>query len=260
MNNFTDDRFSAERTDLYDLTFEIQFTRLRFVVRSGGQLIWLEDHFLGYSNDIAACEKAITALLETHSFLHIQFWKSVKLISDLQIHTLVPSSHFAADNARKYLELTFPAADMEQLDLISETIHDQTLVTGTVRSVNALFSTRYPNLTVTSTLAVGLKHFCSRNATPAMGVISETFFDLYYQNSKNKMMVVIKSPLRNLSRLTGPDLLLFGEVTPYSRSYSLLKSQFRSLVLGDITGAETLPESFSELPPQRYFTLLSGSQ
>lgn len=264
MNNcfrITGDRFSAERTDLYDLTFEIQFTRLRFLVKSGDQLLWLEDHFLGNSNDIAACEKAILSRIETHPFLNIRFWKSVKLISDLHIHTLVPSSHFVADNAPEYLALTFPSADLRQLEIMNEAIHGQTLVSGTVRSVNAIFRTLYPHLTITSTLAVGLKHFCTLNGTAAMGVISETFFDLYYQNSKNKMIAVIKSPLRNLGHLTAhtPTLLLYGEVTPYSRCYSLLKSRFQSLVLGDITGPEALPGKFSELPPQRYFTLLAGS-
>ncbi|MBX2951792.1 MAG: DUF3822 family protein [Leadbetterella sp.] len=260
MNNcfrITDDRFSAEHTDLYDLTFEVQFTRLRFVVRSGGQLIGLEDHFLGYSNDISTCERAITALLETHPILSIRFWKTVKLISDLQIHTLVPSAQFKAENAPKYLELTFPTADMQELELVTETIHHQTLVSGTVRSVNTIFRDRYPDLTLTSALAVGLNHFSRLDTAVTMGVISETFFDLYYLNTKNKMRMVIKSPLRNLAQLTGPDLLLYGEITPYSRSYHQLKSQFRSLVLGEIT--EALPEKFSELPPQRYFTLLAGS-
>lgn len=261
MNNsfkITDDRFSAGRTDLYDLTFEVQFSRLRFIVRSGDQLLWLEDHFLGNSNDIAACEKAMVTLIEEHPFLSLRFWKSVKLISDFQIHTLVPSSHFTATKASKYLALTFPTADLHQLEVISETVHGQTLVAGTVKSVNAIFRAIYPDLTVTSAIAVGLKHFSSLNDTPVMGVISETFLDLYYQNSKNKTMGVIKSPLRNLDHLTesGEDLLLYGEVTPYSRSYGMLKPRFRSLVLGNITGTEALPGNFSGLPPQRYFTLL----
>lgn len=261
MNNcfkITDDRFSDGRTDLYDLTFEVQFSRLRFIVRSGDQLLWLEDHFLGNSNDIPACEKAIVSLIEEHPFLAVRFWKSVKLISDFQIHTLVPSAHFVSARAPKYLALTFPTADLKQLEITWEAVHDQALVAATVKSVNTIFRAIYPDLTVTSSIAVGLRHFSSLNDTQTMGVISETFLDLYYQNSKNKTIAVIKSPLRNLDHLTGSgeDLLLYGEVTPYSRSYAMLKPRFRSLTLGNITGPEALPGKFSGLPPQRYFTLL----
>ncbi|MCD8539930.1 MAG: DUF3822 family protein [Leadbetterella sp.] len=256
----TDDRFSAERTDLYDLILEIQFTRLRFIVRSGDQLLWLEDHFLGNSNDITACEKAVSSLIREHAFLGGRFWKSVKLISDFQVHTLVPSAHFEASRAPGYLALTFPTADPDKLEVISETVGSQALVAGTVKSVNILFRTFYPNLTVSSALAVGLRYFNNLNGGQTMGVISETFLDLYYQNLKTKTIAVIKSPLKNLDHLIAgtSDLLLYGEVTPYSRTYGILETRFRNLILGDNPLPEALPGKFSGLPPQRYFTLLAS--
>lgn len=257
MNKITDERFSAERTDFYDLTFEIRFTRLIFMVKSGSHLLWLEDHFLANASDISSCVQAARSLIAAHPFLAGRYWKSVKLISEFQIHTLLPHSHFDPSRSQQYLALTFPSADLHQMEIITEEIHGQVLVAGTVRSVNETFRSFYPDMTVTSSVAIGMKHFNTLMDTPGMGVISENFLDIYYRN-KSKRIVAVKLPLRNLEEVNTliDDLLLFGEITPYGRPYQLLKPLLKRLTLGNINETDLLPGTPAGLPSQRYFTLL----
>lgn len=255
MNNFfkiTDDRFSTERTDLYDLTFEIQFSRLRFLVRSGGQLLWLEDHFLGNSNDLAACMAKCTSLIEQHAFLTTRFWKSVRLTSDLQIHTLVPLPAFDPSKAESYLMLTYPTANLSDFEVGYEPVLNQQVVTGTLRPVNRFFKDRFPGLGLISSIATGAKYFGHLPPDHTLAVISGTFIDFYYQNRKNKSLAAERTPLRNLSRIRAftPSLVIFGEITPFSTDYRVLQEKFQTVVIGE------LPGEFRDIPSHRYFTLL----
>lgn len=257
--NITDDRFSIERTDLYDLVFEIQFTRLRFIVRSGDQLLWLEDHFLGNSNDIPAFISQCTAVLDQHPFLSTRFWKSVRLVTDFQIHTLLPSSVFEPSKAEEYLMLVYPSAGLPDFEINYEAVLNQYVVTGTLRQINRLFRERYPELKIISTITVGLHHFSTLPPDQTLGIISDTFIDLYYQNGKSKTLVAEKLPVRNLTHIRAltPVLVLSGEVTPFSASYGILKDKFQTVIITHTPPAAAQSEKFRDLPEHRYFTLLN---
>jgi len=257
MNTITDDRFSAARTDLYDLIFEIQFSRLRFMVRSGEQLLWLEDHFLGNSNDVASLITKCITLLEQHSFLNTRFWKSVRLVSDLQVHTLVPDSAFEASKAGEYLMLAYPTARLTDFEISYEPVLDQQIVTGTLRQVNGTFRNYYPGLRVVSSIAAAAGYFSRMAPEQTLGVISDRFIDLFYLKGKNKTLRAEKTAIKNIrnKRITTPVLVLFGEVTPFSTSYGLLKEKFETVIIGRLPQpAET---NFREFPEHRYFRLLN---
>lgn len=263
MNNsfrITDDRFSAERTDLYDLVFEVQFSRIRFIVRSGDQLLWLEDHFLGYSNDIGACIAHYTRLLEEHPFLSVRFWKSVKLVSDFQIHTLIPADAFEPSKAATYLMLAYPTARADDFEVSSEPVLNQYLVTGTLRQINRLFIERYPRLSIVSGLVAGLKYFSRLSPDQTLGVISDSFIDLYYQNGKSQTLVAVKSPIRNLEKIRAQTsaLVLSGEVTPFSTAFEILKEKFKTVIISPGTPSAGQSERFQDIPEHRYFTLLNS--
>ncbi len=254
----TDDRFYAERTDLYDLIFEIQFSRLRFMVRNGEQLLWLEDHFLGNSNDIAACLAKCSGLIEQHAFLGIRFWKSVRLVSSLQIHTLVPASVFESSKAETYLGLTHPTASFADFEVSTEPVLNQQVVTGTLRQVNRFFRDRYPALVLVSSVAEGAKHFSLLGPDQTLGLISDSFIDLIYLKGKNRTLTAEKSPARHLRNIRAftPALVLFGEITPFSVSYGILKDKFQTICIGDAPRQAGFSEPFQNIPAHRYFTLL----
>lgn len=254
----TDDRFSAERTDLYDLIFEIQFSRVRFVVRSGGLLLWLEDHFLGNSNDITGCLAKCSVLLDQHPFLGTRFWKSVRLVSSLQIHTLVPVSGFEPSKAETYLKLTYPTATFTDFEVNSEPVLSQQVVTGTLRQINRFFRDRYPGLVLVSSIAEGAKHFSGLAPDQTLGLISDSFIDLIYLKGKSKTLTAEKSPARGLGKIRAftPALVLFGEITPFSASYGILKDKFQTVTIGGTFRQTEFSEPFQNIPLHRYFTLL----
>lgn len=259
----TDDRFSTERTDLYDLVFEIQFSRLRFLVRSGDQLLWLEDHFLGNTNDISAFMSQCTGVLNQHPFLQIPFWKSVRLVTNFQIHTLLPSSVFTSSKAEKYLTLAYPSVRFSDFEINYEEVSSQYVITGTVAKINRLFRERYPDVKVISAIAVGLQYFSTLSPDQSLAIVSDSFIDLYYQNGKSKTLVAEKLPVKNLDHIQAftPVLVLSGEVTPFSGPYGILKEKFHTVIISGTTPAGVPAEKFRDFPEHRYFTLLNtGTQ
>lgn len=257
MNKITDDRFSVARTDSYDLIFEIQFSRLRFMVRSGEQLLWLEDHFLGNSNDVATLVTKCTALLDHHSFLNTRFWKSVKLVSDLQVHTLIPAADFDASKAEEYLMLTYPTARLTDFEISYDPVLNQQVVTGTLRQLNSIFRNYYPGLQVVSSIAATAGYFSRMAPEQTLGVISDRFIELFYLNGKNKTLRAEKTAVKNIrnTKITTSVLVVFGEVTPFSTSYGLLKEKFETVTIGQLPHPAGI--NLREFPEHRYFRLLN---
>lgn len=264
MNNsirITDDRFSTERTDIYDLVFEVQFSRMRFMVRSDDQVLWLEDHFSGNSNDIGACIAQYTRLLEEHPFLSARFWKSIKLVTDFQIHTLIPSEAFEPSKAEAYLMLAYPTARPDDFEVNSDLVLNQYLITGTIREINRLFTERYPRISIVSALAVGLKYFSGLSSPDqTLGVVSDSFIDLYYRNGKSPTPIAVKWPIRNLEMISAHTsaLILSGEVTPFSKAFEILKEKFTTVTINPDTYGAGQSDSFRDIPEHRYFTLLNA--
>jgi len=258
MNNcfkITDERFSAERTDLYDLIFEIQFSRFRFMVCSGSQLLWLEDHFLGNSNDLQACMARYSAILEQHPVLGIPYWKSIRLISGFQIHTLIPAEVFETSRAAEYLQLVYPSARLADFEVTSEAVLNQHMVSATISKINRIFRERYPTLTVLSGITTGMRYFARLSPDITLGVMADRFIDLYYRNTKSKLTIAEKIPLKYLDELSGSTLTLMGEVTPFSASFALLKERFQTVMIGNYVLPEEPAGKFADLPGHRYFTL-----
>ena len=263
MNNYlkiTDDRFAAERTDLYDLHLEIQFSHFRFMVKSGEQPLWLEDHFLGYSNNITTCLAKCAALLEQHPFLRTALWKRVKLASALQIHTLVPTPVFDAAKAATYLELTYPAALPADFEISFEPVLNQQVITGCLQEINRFFREYYPDLTPLSIVAEGAKYLHPLSPDLTFGLISDSFIDLIYRKGKNQDLTTEKILTRNLNDIIAPTstLVLFGEITPFSTRFKLLEEKFKTVIPGTPAAAEEWTGNFRNIPAHRYFTLLHG--
>lgn len=252
----TDERFSAEYTERYDLTLEVQYSRLRFTVKYGDELLVLEDHFLGQGHDLTACLSRCTALIEHHPFLGHPSWKSVQLLSDFEIHTLVPAPFYRPSLADSYLALAYPSASVKDFDMYSGAVSDHYLVSGTPKKVTRLFTTLYPGLGTPSSLAIQAGYFAQKYTHLTMGMVSDHFVTLYTMKGKNKFLNIEKIPIRNLPGLpaSASELVLFGEITPFSASYRVMEEKFQTVRIG-----HTPPPSghTDSTPWHRYFTLLT---
>ncbi len=252
----TDERFSTEYTERYDLTLEVQYSRLRFTVKHGEELLVLEDHFLGQGHDLTACLSRCAALIEHHPFLGLPSWKGVQLLSDFEIHTLVPAPVFLPSLAERYLALAYPSAPVTDFDVYSEAVSGHYLVSGTPKKVTRLFTMVYSGLAPLSSLAVQARYFARNFTHLAMGVASDHFVTLYAMKGKNKTLNIERIPVRNLPNLStsASELILFGEITPFSASYGVMKEKFQAVRIGHTPPPSEHPDS---IPWHRYFTLLS---
>ena len=52
--------------------------------------------------------------------------------------------------------------------------------------------------------------------------------------------------------------LIFGEITPFSNIYKVIKQKLKALEFGTIPKGTKLSQYFEELPEQRYFTLFAN--
>ncbi len=258
----TDDRFTKERTDLYDLIFEIQFSRFRFIVCSGDSVIWFEDHFLGLENDVEATLEKTSEIIKNHDFLSVKDWKTIRVISDFQLHIIIPAGNFKGNNINEYIQVAFPSIKLSDFELFSEKIDAQIIVYALMKKVNELFTKMYPQLIVsfTTPTVIGLTHFCKNDPANATCVVSDVFFDLYHRNGKSKLITVERLPLKELHRLPSnkKSLNIYGEITPYSTVYKYLEEKFESIEIGSLQKAGQFSPKFVDIACHRYFTLISS--
>lgn len=250
-----DERFSTDHTDQYHLVFEIQYSSFRFMVKADEQVFWLEDHFLGNSNDLATCLKKCSHILKAHPFLPIPNWRTVRVISDLQLYTLIPSQAFTPAHVSEYLEHTYPAARISDFEITNQSVSSHQLIMGTPLMIYDFFAQYYPNVVTLSALAGAIKHLTTLHPDQTLGIIGDTFITLCCVTGKNKVLRTRKMPLDSLSEITAhtPHLTLYGEVTPFSRTFLKLEEKFDSVTIGEWSGPLA-----QDLPWHRYFTLLNA--
>lgn len=263
MNCFkiTDERFLIERINQYQLILEVQFSRLRFIVVFNNNVITLEDHFLGSDNSVPTFLEKIHTIFEEHPFLKQNQWESVKLISDFQIHTLIPIGNFNSDFRKDYIHISFPTVVLEDFDVFHVQAQNQVLVYATLKKVNDFFREYFTNLRCSSTVAEAFLYHNTYLDSQVLGVISDNYVDVLSKNTKTKNTITARMLLRDLnqSKPIKETLLAFGEITPYGTIYNDLSELYNEVIIGETPQQYELPVQFKEVACQRYFTLLTSS-
>ena len=248
-------RFSADNSHQYTLVLELQFSHFRFLVQWGEHLLWLEDHFLGSTNDLATCLARCGQLLEQHPVLGIRNWAEVRLTTDFEIFTLVPTADFQPDMMESYLRFTYPTAQADDFVVQSRLAGGQQVVSGTPGEVYRYFAGQFPGLRLISAVALAAEHLDKMASDTALAVFSDAFVTLGYRRGKMQQTVVEKLALRHLHNIPqlASRLVVLGEITPFSPLYKVAGTVFQTVEAGE-TGT---PEGQSdEIPWHRYFTLL----
>jgi hypothetical protein len=248
-----DDRFNPVRCDAYDLYIEIQFNRLRFIAKKDEEILCLEDHFLGVCTDPAQTSVQVDKLMAIHPFLSRKDWKSVHLISQLQVHAVVPTE--ARGDAEKYLSLVFNGIHTDNFTFFSEVFEKQTLHIGTLTSIFRTFQKYYERIELHSPLAAGLRLTLERRSPQI--IISDQFLDYYYYYPKKGSVSIRRIPLKDLETLDieNHPTTLWGEITPFGNLYNQLKEKITEIEMGNIN--KGIANFYSEIPQHRYITLLN---
>ena len=258
----TDERFSTDRTDFYDLIFEVQFSRFRFLIQSNDSVIWLEDYYLGNENNLTSTSEKIKEIFLNHSFLKNPYWKSIKVISDFQVHTLLAESSYQQAKNEEYIRISYPTIRLADFEIFSDKAENHVIIFALIKSINDIFREVYPEgkFQFTSSTSVGLNYYASSECKDALWVISDSFVDQFYKNPKTKTLISSKTPVRSISSLNLPteNLKVYGEITPYSTAYEIIRERFKNVTIGETPNEDKFSVVFSEVAGQRYFTLMAS--
>ena len=268
----TDDRFSIDRIEEYDLLIEVQQTRLKFLLRetSTKTTIWLEDHYLGTNNNPTTIEENLKYVINQHEFLKANFWNSIDVTVHFPFYGIIPKDFFSLHLSEKYLKLQYPELVVEEYQTENFPIKDDQFIFLTPKNLKKLFESYYPNKPIgfSNTFANALKYFEKHNRIQNKNliIIYDSWMEAIYIEPKTGNL---KSEAVSLKSKILPDLLIeiekngqlktliFGEITPFSTIYRLIKNKLKALEFGGIPRNCKLSQYFSEVPEQRYFTLLN---
>jgi hypothetical protein len=267
-----DDRFSVDRIENYDLLMEIQQTRFKFILRDSTSktIIWLEDYYLGPSGSISDFIEKLKEVIEDHKFLKANFWNKIAVTVDFPIHIIIPEDLFEENLLERYLKLQIPDFSSTEFEIQTAQIRQDYYIFLIPKVLRALLTNFYQGkeLAISSSLYNSLRYFQSHERIQNKNILifSDEWLQLIFVEPENGNLRTEKLPLA--SRSTAAFLneiekkgqlksLVFGEITPFSASYRMVKNKLKALEFGGVPRNSTLSQFFAEVPEQRYFTLLS---
>jgi hypothetical protein len=267
-----DDRFSIDRIEDYDLLIEVQQTRLKFLLRetSTKTIIWLEDHYLGTNNNPSTFEENLKSVINQHEFLKANFWNSIDVTVHFPFYGVIPKDIFSPDLSEKYLKLQYPELAVEKYQTENFPIREDQFIVLIPKDLIKLFESYYPGKPIgfSNTFANALKYFekHDRIQNKNLIIINDSWLEAIYVEPKTGHLKTIAVSLKSkilpdfLSEIEKNGqlkTLIFGEITPFSTIYRLIKNKLKALEFGGIPRNCKLSQYFSEVPEQRYFTLLN---
>ncbi len=256
----TDDRFQIENIEQYNLVFEIQFSRLRFALAHNSTIFWLEDYFLGLENDIDMVIYQIRTIIENHSFLKAAYWKTIHVVSDFEINTLIPKELFTQQNLHTYIESAFPTSDNKEFEYSHSNTTKQIFVFGLLKKINNTFREIYNarQIFFESASAINLNYYCQAGIDN-FSTISETSVTFYKTAPKSKLITTLKVGVQEIGLLptTNNSITVFGEITPFSHIYQQMEEHGYQVLFKELPVEIKLSQYFADIATQRYFHILS---
>lgn len=269
----TDDRFSIERIENYDLLMEVQQTRFKFLLREkrSKTVIWLEDHYLGSINSTETLENKIDKIFTEHEFLRANFWNSIHLIIDFPYFSTIPENFYVQDLSANYLKIQYPELDFEEFEIETFKYGTNFLIFGIPKKVISIFQNYFPNKLIGSssnTLLNAIKYFRGhqRIQNKNLLILTDNWIEAIYLEPKTGNLKTekislkskyLKSFLSEIEKNGQLDTLIYGEITPFSRIYKTIADKLKTLEFGGVPRNSKLSQYFSEIPEQRYFTLFN---
>ena len=110
----SDERFSIEQIENYDLFIEAHSNRFKFILRekSSKIIIWLEDHYFGPLESEEEYLQKVKDLFNNHLFLKANFWNSIEVLSDASpFFCLIPNDFFNPLLSENYLKAHFSSLE-----------------------------------------------------------------------------------------------------------------------------------------------------
>lgn len=267
-----DDRFSIDKIENYDVLMEIQQTRFKFILRDihTKTIIWLEDYYLGPSTSHATFLENLKEIIDEHEFIKANFWNNIAVTVDFPCFAVTPNDLFDENLTDRYLKLQNPDITPSDYELETIKLSDNTHIFLIPKTIRALLNGFYPNkiLQITNSFANSIRYFQSHERIQNKNLLlfSDEWLEAIFIEQKSGYLRTEKIALssRSIKDFMGEiegkgqlKTLIFGEITPYSSNYRMVKSRLKALEFGGIPRNCTLSQFFSEIPEQRYFSILN---
>ncbi len=267
-----DDRFSIDRIEDYDLMMEIQQTRFKFMLREklSKTIVWLEDHYLGTHNNLDALEAKLEKVFAEHEFLKANFWNSISFTMDFPCFCTVPQEFYFDKLCPHYLKVEFPEIDINEYEIETFKLKEEYFIFAIPKKTISIFQKYFPNkpLNFSNSFLNSIKYFHGheRIQNKNLLILNDDWLEAIYTEPKTGKIKTEKITLKSKNLRTflteiekngQLKTLIFGEITPFSAIYRLIRDRLKALEFGGIPRNCKLSQYFSEIPEQRYFTLLN---
>ena len=267
-----DDRFTVDVIEKHDLVIEFSITRLKFFIKTTKpiQIIWLEDHFLGFENTIEQAIAKSKTIIESHDFISANFWNSIKIVANSPFFCLVPNELFDENLASNYIYIAFPKLKKENFKIQSNTIKNSNaqLVYAYPSAYLELFREIYQEkeLQISYSVLELVNYFNGKLEAKNRNIIvfEDKFLVLIYNSTVSKKLRIEILPnkskfFENFLKLYLKDgqikTVVYGEITIFSKWFEILKKQGKAIEIGNKNMELNLTQYFSETPEHRYWNL-----
>ncbi|MDJ1470078.1 DUF3822 family protein [Cytophagaceae bacterium DM2B3-1] len=267
--------FDIELIPQYALNLELSKDgfRISVVDTHASRCLWLEErHFSALLQKEQLLEQ-LDLLYEEHEFLKAGFWQKIKVSVKNQFFTLLPSSLFYKEHARKYLQLATHTLPESYEVLYYRHPHSEMVnVFAEERKVIEWFRQNYPARNVefvhySSALVEGVFHtepvpvrsvtvlVESSHLTIAVtnGKVLE-YCNTFFYVSANDFLYYVMLVFHQMQ--LNPEVhkvTLYGEISPESAIFEQLYKYIRNVVFGHKPSTLKFSYLFDELYDHRYF-------
>jgi hypothetical protein len=274
-----DERFDAEKCAEYELMIELGAERLRFFVLESAnrRVLCLEDYSIGGLPNDKKWAVWLGKLFEEHPFLGADSWKNVVICFNTPSFTLIPDVYFRKEYANSYLGL-IRGEIMEGEQLLHQEV--KKLEARNIFAVNKELWEW-----ILTTYTIQLPAFVHQTGALIEGTLNlsaaekgNTLMTFHFEDDFVTLTLARKEQLLFCNKFgykTAADMgyfvmfvldslqltpenvscYLYGEITPYSEDYQLLKKFLPHLLFGKNPKKLALGDVFEDLPEHRYFSL-----
>ncbi len=279
-NKIKDARFETEHLAKYHLSFQVNFELFRICVvdSESNRCLLLEDYNLYDIYTTSDLLEQLEMLFDDHTLIQAGFWKSITLGVKNTQFSLIPESLFEKDFLKEYLTLntTLNKEPDEEYHFFKQKQTEAVNVFATNKRLTSWFNARYPlkQLRVVHHTAPMIEGIMLQketvNSTKTVFVHVEQYF-LTIVVKEDKKLIFCNSFTFNTSEDfvyfilfvfdqlgLNPEkcpVIVFGEITHDSESFSKLYKYIRNLSFGAKPDLIRFGYQFDEVFDHRYFDL-----
>lgn len=268
-----DDRYSIDSIEHSDLIIEVFTNRFRFTVRNrkSNLIMWLEDYYLDFFNELKDPYVLLKDIISSHNFLSANYWYSITLNIDFGLNVFVPNEIFDSTQNENYFKIDKDKIEFQNyvIQQYSSNTKPYTLVSAFPKPILSIFNEIYPNkapiirsmvnelITYYNLESSILIHFDSLNILCFIFDSNQNLKD--FQNIKRNIKDSELIHFFENLKIQNPFVVNYsGEITVFSSIFLMMESCFDKLQFLEIKKGIIFSHHFQELPEHRYISTYSS--